>query len=173
MTIPSTRTITITAKVTHTPVNTQYWLLDDDDTAYLTQWMILYQSQMSEIATHDEELRREYFKRRPAKLPKGQLGPNSYASFIGGLIAAKVNDPKKNFSTPQLDGLETMFDVIAELYSETDNPPSKVRFVKSLIKTAAVTTERSALAQAILAKRTKPTVLASNKTTTSVTPDVK
>lgn len=127
---PTTREIVILPKLTS--AKTQYYDMSDEDTAYIYDWLIRFLADLTELATHDEELKKEWFRRQPRVYPKGQKGPNSTASMIGGIISARLANPKHNLSEPQLEPLESIFDMIATLYSDTDNPPVGIVFRKSL-----------------------------------------
>ena len=130
VTKPTNRIITILPKVTS--AKTQYYDMSDDDTAYIYDWLIRFLADLTELATHDEELKKEWFKRQPKLYPKGVKGPNSTASMVAGIISAKLSNPKHNISDPQLEPLESIFEMIEVLYSGADNPPQSIRFQKSL-----------------------------------------
>ena len=130
VTRPQHRTVTILPKMTS--AKTQYYDISDDDTAYIYDWLIRFLADLTELATHDEELKKEWFKRQPKLYPKGVKGPNSTASMIAGIISAKLANPKHNISEPQLEPLEQIFEMIEVLYSGSDNPPQSIRFQKSL-----------------------------------------
>ena len=129
---PQARTVTILPKVT--AARTQYYDMSDEDTAYIYDWLIRFLADLTELATHDEELRREWFRRQPRQYPKGQRGPNSTASMVAGIISAKLANPKHNISDPQLEPLEHIFDMIETLYDCLDNPPQRIVFRKSLFE---------------------------------------
>lgn len=127
---PILREIVILPKVT--AAKTQYYDMSADDQAYIYDWLIRFLADLTELATHDEELKREWFKRQPRAYPRGKNGPNSTASMIGGIISARLANPKHNISEPQLEPLEDIFSMIATLYSDIDNPPVGIVFRKSL-----------------------------------------
>ena len=124
------RTIAVYPKTTN--ADTQYWDIDADDEAYIYQWLYRLMSDMQELATYDAELQREWFKRRPGIYPKGKQGPNSHASILGGICSAKLRDSKKNLSTPQLDVVQVMMDIVAQQYSAEPNAPASVVFEKKI-----------------------------------------
>ena len=124
------RTIPVYPKMTS--ADTQYWDMDEDDQAYIYQWLYRLMSDMQELATYDAELQREWFKRRPGIYPKGKQGPNSHASILGGICSAKLRDSKKNLSTPQLDVVQVMMDIVAQQYSAEPNAPASVVFEKKI-----------------------------------------
>jgi hypothetical protein len=131
MKIIKSRKVAITPK--NTSAGTQYWDIDSaDDEAYIYKWLYRLICDMSELCTHDEEMRREWFKRRPGLYPKGKSGPNSHASIIGGICSAKLTQPNKNLSTPQLDSVEAMFDIIANYYSNEEDAPTSIGFDKQI-----------------------------------------
>jgi hypothetical protein len=115
-----------------TGADTQYWDLDPDDEAYLYQWLYRLLADMSETATYEPEIQKEWFKRKPGLFPKGKSGPNSYASILGGICSAKLQNPGKNLSTPQLDVVEHLFDIVAHHYGNEPGGPEAVIFDKKI-----------------------------------------
>jgi len=115
-----------------TAANTQYWDMDADDEAYIYKWMYRLLADIAERATYDAELQRDWFKRRPGVYPKGQQGPNSHASILAGICSAKLKDPKKNLSTPQLDVVEQIMDVVAQYYDNDPEQPESVKFDRKI-----------------------------------------
>ena len=129
--IIKSRKVVITAK--NSAAGTQYWDIDSpDDETYIYKWLYRLVCDMSENCTYDSELQREWFRRRPGLYPKGKNGPNSHASIIGGICSAKLMYPNKNLSTPQLDAVEEMFDIVANYYSNEENPPTSIGFEKKI-----------------------------------------
>lgn len=116
----------------HTSAKTQYYELDPEDEAYLYDYMIRFLADISEVATHHPEIQQEYFKRQPKAFPKGEKGPNSFASMLGGIISAKVWNSNHNISEPQLEPIEAIFDTLADFYKELPNAPQPIKFKKSL-----------------------------------------
>ena len=115
-----------------TSAKTQYYELDSKDDAYIHQWLIQFLADLTELATHDEELKKEWFRRKPNAYPKGQKGPNSTASMVAGIISAKIKNPNHNISEPQLTPLEDIFDTIEFMYADEPNAPQRIKFQKSL-----------------------------------------
>jgi hypothetical protein len=115
-----------------TRADTQYWDIDAEDEAYIYKWLYRLLADIAESATYDAELQRDWFKRRPGLYPKGQHGPNSHASILAGICSAKLKDSKKNLSTPQLDVVEQMFEMIAQYYSAEPDAPAAVTFDRKL-----------------------------------------
>lgn len=115
-----------------TAADTQYWDIDADDEAYIYKWLYRLLADISEHATHDTELQRDWFKKRPGLYPKGKQGPNSHASILAGICSAKLKDPKKNLSTPQLDVVEQMFDIIAQYYDNDPEQPESITFDRKI-----------------------------------------
>ena len=130
MKIIKSKTITVTPKISS--AKTQYWDMEPEDEAYIYKWLYRLLADMSELSTHDEELKKEWFKRRPGSYPKGIKGPNSHASMIGGICSAKLKDANKNLSDAQLDCVEDLFDIIADFYSDEEDAPKSVTFRKQL-----------------------------------------
>jgi hypothetical protein len=115
-----------------TAANTQYWDMDAEDEAYIYKWMYRLLADIAESATYDAELQRDWFKRRPGVYPKGHQGPNSHASILAGICSAKLKDPKKNLSTPQLDVVEQIMDVVAQYYDNDPEQPESVKFDRKI-----------------------------------------
>ena len=126
------RSRTIPAYPKNTQAQTQYWDLDPDDEAYIYRWLYRLLADITEHATYDTELQRDWFRRRPGMYPKGQNGPNSHASILAGICSAKLRDAKKNLSTPQLDVVEQMMDIVAQYYSEDPEAPESVKFERKV-----------------------------------------
>jgi len=126
------RTITVIPKATS--ANTQYYDMNADDEAYIYEWLIRFLAELSETATHDEELKKEWFRRRPEQFPKGKHGPNSISSMLGGIVAAKMINGRHNFTDATLDAVESLFSGMAGYYSELDRPPQPVKFRRSLFE---------------------------------------
>lgn len=133
MTSPrSIKHIPIIPKLTN--ARTQYYELDNQDEAYIYTWLTRFLADCAELATQDPELQRDLFRRRPDVLPRGRSGPNSFAGFIGGIVAAKMANPRHNLSESLLDPLEMIFEMIARQYSESEDPPQAIRFKRELFK---------------------------------------
>jgi len=124
------RTVAVYPK--STGANTQYWDMDANDEAYIYKWMYRLLADIAERATYDAELQRDWFKRRPGVYPKGQQGPNSHASILAGICSAKLRDSKKNLSTPQLDVVEQIMDVVAQYYDNDPEQPESVKFDRKI-----------------------------------------
>lgn len=112
-----------------TSATTIYHDIDPADEKYIYDWMIRFMSEMNEESTHNAAIREEWFKQRPKEYIKGKRGINSHASAIGGLVAAKIENPRKNLSSPQLKIVENLFVLIADYYSNLSNAPEEVVFV--------------------------------------------
>ena len=133
MTSPrSIKHIPIIPKITN--AQTQYYELDAADEAYIYTWLTRFLGDCAELATADTDLQRDLFRRRPDVLPRGRRGPNSFASFIGGVIAAKMANPKHNLSESLLDPLEMIFEMIAQQYSTEADAPEPIRFRRELFR---------------------------------------
>jgi hypothetical protein len=135
MKVLKSKTITVYPKATG--ANTQYYDMESADEAYVYNWLYRLQSDMGELCTYDPELQRDWFKRRPSTFPKGKQGPNSYASMLGGICSAKIQNANKNLSEAQLDAVEHLFTIIADYYAGEEHPPESVRFTKKLFSIEA------------------------------------
>lgn len=117
-----------------TSAQTQYYDLDAQDEAYIYTWLTRFLADCAELATQDAELQRDLFRRRPDVLPRGRRGSNSFASFIGGIVSAKMANPRHNLSESLLDPLEQIFEMIARQYSEEADAPEPIRFKRELFR---------------------------------------
>lgn len=126
------KTRTINCYPKQTTAKTQYYDMEPDDEAYIYKWLYRLIADMNEHATFDEEVRRDWFKRRPSILPKGENGPNSYASILGGICSAKLQNPNKNLSDAQLDAVELLFGFVSQFYSDDPEAPTTVSFNKKI-----------------------------------------
>lgn len=126
----ATRHIPIMPKIT--AAKTQYYEIDADDEAYIYQWLTRFLADTAEMATFDADLQRDLFRRRPDTLPRGRNGPNSIASFVGGIVAARLVNPQHNLSESLLDPLENIFDMIANMYDQEAAAPDAIRFKRKL-----------------------------------------
>lgn len=116
----------------HTNASTTYYEMQQDDEWHLYRWLQRLLADMTEIATYDEEVRREWFKRRPGLYPKGEHGPNSHASVLGGIVSAKLQNPKKNLSEAQLDIVQSLFIMVEDYYSDEPEAPVAIIFERTL-----------------------------------------
>lgn len=113
---------------------TQYWDMASEDENYIYQWLMRLMADMNEQATADPEFQREWFRRRPGLHPRGRHGPNSHASILGGICSAKIQNPARNLSTPQLDTVEFLFNLIAQYYSDEPAAPQAVVFQRAVFE---------------------------------------
>jgi hypothetical protein len=116
----------------NTQAQTQYWDIETEDENYIYKWLYTFLADMNETATHEPDLQRDWFRRRPDLYPKGQRGPNSHASILGGICGAKLRDAKKNLSTSQLDVVEYLFCIIAQHYAGEASAPEAIVFDRRL-----------------------------------------
>ena len=125
-----TRTIKCYPK--STTAQTQYWEINSDDETYMYDLLTRYLADMVELATHSVHSRDQLLTKID-QFPRGRRGLNSIGSTIGGIVSAKKQNPKKNLSTPQLDALDIIFEIIAETYSAHESPPDTVILNRSLL----------------------------------------
>jgi hypothetical protein len=123
-----------------TAAKTHYREIDAEDAVWLQSQLILWLALCSELQqrrdSDSEEFIRHWWTKRNSTMPKGQHGPNSHASILAGICSAKLRDPKKNLSTPQLDVVEQMFEMIAQYYSSEPDAPQAVTFDRRLFTLA-------------------------------------
>lgn len=118
----------ITIMPKHTMARTQYYDMDAQDENYIYTWLITFLADMTELASHNNDVMKEFFTRKNSQLPRGRQGTNSHASFIAGIISAKMHNVNHNISEPQLSAIEHVFDVLVPYYSDCDSPPQPIRF---------------------------------------------
>jgi len=118
----------------HTGAGTQYYEIDYEEECYLYDWMIKFLADITEVATHNPDIQREYFQRKPKLFPKGQHGPNSFASMLAGILSTKLHNPKHNLSEPVLESIELIFDTLVEYYKDLPNAPERIQFRQSLFE---------------------------------------
>lgn len=106
------RTIPIHPK--STSANTQYWSMSDQDRAWLLGHLVDFLCEASEMATHDEDLRRDLFRRRPSIYPRGQRGPNSHVSMLAGITQQLFSG--RDLTSPQLDACESIMRLISQFH---------------------------------------------------------
>jgi len=125
------REITLTPKITM--ARTQYYDMSNEDSAYIYEWLIKFLADATELATHDAGLKKEWFATHAKQWPRGRKGANSLASTVAGIVAHKMHNPSHNISEPLLQSIETIFDLIHDLYEQLPNSPQTVRFKISFI----------------------------------------
>jgi hypothetical protein len=128
MKVIQTRTVPVYPK--NTRANTQYWDMAAEDRAYIMEWLIKFMANMCEVATREADIQRDWFRRRPGRWPKGQFGPNSDASMLGGIVdqLLKGNDP----STVHLDAIEQLMDTVSQMYSDDEAAVQSVKFDRKI-----------------------------------------
>lgn len=103
------RKIVITPK--NTAANTQYWEMSAEDRAWLMVSFMEFLTDIQEIATHDDMIRQEMFRRRPSTYPRGRRGPNSHASMLGGITRTLLDG--RDITTAHIDVIEALSDLVA------------------------------------------------------------
>lgn len=108
----------------HTVANTQYVEITDDDLIWLKAELMKWSARINEAdAQRSEEwktVRDQYFHKRRKDLPKGQFGENTPASYIGGLILNTVYGTQRDLSTKQIQAIETISAILAQIWDDVD-----------------------------------------------------
>jgi hypothetical protein len=116
-----------------TLAKTQYVEISTDDFGYITQQLIQVAARILELdTTRDEDwrlIKDQYFHRRRKDLPKGKLGENTPASFIGGLINNLVFGTQRDFTEHQINAIETIFGALNQIYDDINS----IRFQVSIV----------------------------------------
>ena len=114
----STRIIKYIPKVT--AAKTEYRQISEDDHQWLQLQMMQWLTKMAELdQSHDEDTRYfldQWWHKKSKKLHKGQQGPNTPCSVVGGVlnnIMFKEN-PQRDFSNKQMEDLEIISHILSQ-----------------------------------------------------------
>lgn len=106
-----------------TSAKTEYREVAEDDLSWIKMELWRWLAQMAEMdQRRDEDARAflsQWWHKRTQSLPKGQAGPNTPASFVGGLCQNLVFGTQRDLTERQMDGLATISHVLAQVF-DTD-----------------------------------------------------
>jgi hypothetical protein len=110
------RTIKYIPKVTS--AQTQYREIDADDQIWLQTELIRWLAIMGELDMyHDADskwVRDQWWHKRTATLPKGRLGQNTPASFVGGLLHNIMFGNQRDLTDKQMDAIQNISHIISQ-----------------------------------------------------------
>lgn len=111
-----------------TSARTEYREIDPEDMAWLQTELMRWLANGAEISQRRDE-DAEYFVKhwwckRTQTLPKGQHGPNSPQSFIGGTVNNLVFGEQRDLSSKQMDSIQNMSTVMGQAFEGC----SQIRF---------------------------------------------
>lgn len=111
-----------------TSARTQYREIDAEDMSWLQTEMVRWLAVANEMGQRRDEdaeyFNRHWWTKRSQNLPKGQHGPNSPASFIGGTVNNLVFGTQRDLSDRQMDSIETISTVMGQAFEGA----SQIRF---------------------------------------------
>lgn len=97
----------IEAQAKSTAANTTYYSIQPGDKRALLNLLTEFLAVMVEEAQFDRELQGAFWSGM-SDLPRGTRGRNSVSSFLGGIITQHIRNPRRDFSSRQLDGLDLL-----------------------------------------------------------------
>lgn len=110
------RTIKYIPKVT--AAHTQYREIDPEDQLWLQTELIRWLAVMSELdMCHDSDskwVKDQWWHKRSATLPKGRLGQNTPASFVGGLLHNIMFGNQRDLTDKQMDAIQNISHIISQ-----------------------------------------------------------
>lgn len=122
----STRTIKYIPK--NTQAQTEYREIDPEDMRWLQSELIRWMSRGNEMGQRRDEdseyFHKQWWTRRTQTLPKGQYGPNSPASFLGGLVNNLVFGQQRDLTSKQMDSIQNISMVFGTAFAGC----SQIRF---------------------------------------------
>jgi hypothetical protein len=103
-----------------TQAKTEYREIDPEDMAWLQTELIRWLAHGSEIQQRRDE-DAEYFvkhwwTKRTQTLPRGQHGPNSPQSFVGGTVNNLVFGSQRDLSNKQMDSIQNISNVMGQAF---------------------------------------------------------
>ena len=111
-------------KIKNTSASTTYANINIQDMDYVKKTMGQYLAYIAEldrlIGTKEDEVRKAMHT-RTSELPKSKSGPNTIASFIGGLVNNLVYGSQYDLTIKQMSGIEFVSTVLSQLDANFDN----------------------------------------------------
>lgn len=108
-----------------TAAKTHYREIDPEDAVWLQSQLILWLALCSELQqrrdTDSEEFIRHWWTKRNSTMPKGQHGPNSPQSFVGGMVNNLVYGSQRDLSDRQMDAIQHCAAVISQWFPDVDH----------------------------------------------------
>jgi len=117
--------------------NTDYLCIPEDYSEYIFRILNFFLADQAEKMVHNAEIRKVMLKKQPKLLLPGRSGSNSLLSYVAGLCLNHLRNPDINISAKNMDSLEFVFRLCAELYHDNaDIRP--IRFRESAFEIADI-----------------------------------
>lgn len=103
-----------------TAARTQYREISDEDQAWLQVSMIEWLTKMAELdQSHDDDTKyflAQWWHKKSKKLHRGQLGPNTACSTVGGMLNNLMfkATPQRDFSDKQMADIEHISHILSQ-----------------------------------------------------------
>ncbi len=111
-----------------TGARTQYREIDAEDMSWLQTELIRWMANANELGQKRDEdseyFTRQWWMKRTQTLPKGQWGPNSPSSFIGGTVNNLVFGTQRDLSDKQMDSIQNISMIMGQAFEGC----SQIRF---------------------------------------------
>jgi hypothetical protein len=115
-----------------TAAKTNYREVSIEDMAFIQQELIRWLAIMSELDMKRDPdskwVRDQWFHKRTDTLPKGELGQNTPASFIGGLINNLVFGTQRDLTEKQMDALQNISHVMGGAFDTCTSMTFQIGF---------------------------------------------
>lgn len=119
----NTRVIRYIPKIT--TAKTHYREIGVEDMTWLQSQLILWLAQCSELQqrrdSDSEEFVRHWWCKRNTTMPRGQHGPNSPQSFVGGMVNNLVYGTQRDLSDRQMDAVQHCAAVISQWFPHCEH----------------------------------------------------
>jgi len=108
-----------------TGAKTEYREISEDDLQWLQVEMIRWLTRMAELdQSHDEDVKyflSQWWHRKSKTLHRGQNGPNTPCSTIGGILHNMMfkEHPQRDFSAKQMDDIVAVSHILSEALDVT------------------------------------------------------
>lgn len=114
--------ITITYTEKSTLANTDYRRLEPDDLIFVQSELVRWSSRMNELdVTKDEDFawaRDNWWHKRTKELPYGKGGPNTPASFIGGVLNNTMFGTQRDLTAKQMQAIQSISEIMANAFDD-------------------------------------------------------
>lgn len=111
-----------------TAAKTEYREIDPEDMAWLKMEIFRWLAIMSELDmardADSQWVRNQWWHKRSKNLPKGRLGENTPASFVGGLANNLVFGDQRDLTDKQMDSIQNISHMLAGAFDSC----TRIRF---------------------------------------------
>jgi hypothetical protein len=108
-----------------TSARTEYREIDTEDMTWIKTELFRWLAIMAELdQARDQDsrwVREQWWHKRTKNLPKGQLGENTPASFIGGLAQNLVFGDQRDLTDKQIDAIQNISHVLGGAFDSCTN----------------------------------------------------